>query len=109
MKFVIILLPLFTIVFIYIVFKRDGDIKKAVISSLLLVGVITLSIMGNIMRSIIPIFLTHIVAIVSAYGATIYYIFREKFVWLALIAPLATMLVYLFLVWIGNEHLPSLL
>jgi len=108
MKFVIVLLPLIAIAFIYIMFRRDGDIKKAVISSFLLVGVISLSIMGNIMRSIIPLFLTHIVAIVFAYGATIYYILRGKFVWLALIAPLATMLLYLFLVWVGNEHLPSL-
>ena len=108
MKFVIVLLPLIAIAFIYIMFRRDGDVKKVVISSFLLVGVISLSIMGNIMRSIIPLFLTHIVAIVFAYGATIYYILRGKFVWLALVAPLATMLLYLFLVWVGNEHLPSL-
>ena len=107
MKYFIVLLPLIVIAFIYIMFKRDGDVKKAVISSLLLVGVITLSIMGNIMRSIIPLFLTHIVAIIIAYGATIYYILKEKFIWLALVAPFLTMLIYLFLVWVGNEHLPS--
>ena len=108
MKYLIVLLPLIVIAFIYIMFRRDGDVTKAVISSFLLLLVISLSIMGNIMRSIIPLFLTHIVAIIFAYGATIYYIFREKIVWLALVAPLLTMMLYLFLVWVGNEHLPSL-
>jgi len=108
MKFLIVLLPLIAIAFIYITFRRDGDIKKALISSILLAGVISLSIVGNVMRSIIPLFLTHIVAIIFAYGATVYYILRGKFIWLALVAPLATMLLYLFLVWMGNEHLPSL-
>ena len=108
MKFLAVLLPLIAMAFIYIMFKRDGDIKKATISTALLLGIISLSIMGNIMRSIMPMFLTHIVAVVAGYGATIYYIFRGKFIWLALIAPLATMLFYLFLVWVGNEHLPSL-
>ncbi len=108
MKFLMVLLPLIAIAFIYMMFKRDRDVKKAVISSALLLAVTSLFIMGNIMRSIIPLFLTHIVAVVFAYGATIYYILRGKFIGLALIAPLATMLFYLFLVWVGNEHLPSL-
>ncbi len=108
MKFLVVLLPLITIAFIYIMFRRDGDVKKVVISSLLLLVVISLSIMGNIMRSIAPLFLTHIVAIIFAYGATIYYVLKGKFVWLALVAPLVTMLVYLLLVWVGNEHLPLL-
>ena len=108
MKYLIIILPLVVIAFIYFMFKRDRDIEKAIISSLLLLAVVALEIMGNIMRSVLPLFLTHIVAVIFAYGATIYYIFREKFIWLALVAPLATMIFYLFLVWVGNEHLPSL-
>ena len=107
LKYLIVLLPLVVIVFIYIMFKRDRDIKKAIISSFLLLAVVALAIMGNIMRSIPPLFLTHIVAVIVAYGATIYYVLREKFILLALVAPLATMLFYLFLVWVGNEHLPS--
>ncbi len=108
MKYLAVILPLVVVALIYIVFKRDGDIKKSFISSLLLLAVVTLSIMGNIMRSILPLFLTHIVAVIFAYGATIYYILRGKFIWLGLIAPFVTMLIYLLLVWLGNEHLPSL-
>ena len=107
MKFLAVLLPLITILLIYISFKRDSNVKKAVISLVLLLVVVSLAIVGNVMRSIIPLFLTHIVAIAIGYGATIYYVLRGKFVWLALIAPLATMLFYLFLAWVGNEHLPS--
>ena len=107
MKFLVVLLPLIVIALIYMIFRRDGDIKKLLVSLALLLGVVSLSIMGNIMRSIIPMFLTHIVAVAIAYLAIIYYVLRGKFIWLALVAPLATMLFYLFLVWIGNEHLPS--
>ncbi len=108
MKFLVVLLPLIVVAFIYIAFRRDGDVKKAVISLALFLAVVTLSIVGNVMRSITPLFLTHIVAVVVGYGATIYYALRGKFIWLALVAPLVTMLFYLLLVWIGNEHLPSL-
>ena len=71
-------------------------------------GCDTLALVGNVMRSLSPLFLTHIVAIVIAYGATIYYVLKGKFIWLGLLAPVLTMLIYLIFVWIGNEHLPTL-
>ena len=108
MKYLLVLLPLIVIAFSYVMFRKDGDIKKAIISFVLLWAVITLAIVGNIMRSISPLFLMHIVAIIAAYGATIYYVLKGKFVWLALVAPVVTMLIYLLFVWVGNEHLPSL-
>jgi len=108
MKFLMILAPLIVMSFSYVMFRKDGDVKKLIISFLLLWAVVTLALVGNIMRSITPLFLTHLVAIVAAYGATIYYVLKEKFIWLALIAPLVTMIIYLLLVWIGNEHLPTI-
>jgi len=108
MKYLLILAPLIIIGFSYVMFRKDGDIKKAIISFLLLWAVITLAIVGNIMRSITPLFLMHIVAILAAYGATAYYVLKNRFIWLALVAPVVTMLFYLLLVWVGNEHLPTL-
>ena len=108
MKFLLVLAPFIVAAMSYVMYKEDGNIKKLIITFLLLWAVITLAIVGNIMRSIIPLFLTHIVAIIIAYVATIYYVLKGKFIWLALASPIITMLIYLIFVWIGNEHLPSL-
>jgi hypothetical protein len=108
MKFLLVLAPLIVAALSYVMYKEDGNIKKLIISFLLLWAVITLAIVGNVMRSLTPLFLTHIVAIVIAYAGTVYYVLKGKFIWLALVAPIITMLLYLIFVWIGNEHLPTL-
>ena len=109
MKFLMVLAPLIVIGFIYLMYKKDADVKKAIISFLLLFTVIALAIVGNVMRAITPLFLTHLVAIIFAYGATVYYVLRGKLLGLFLVSPIVTMLIYLILVWIGNEHLPSII
>ncbi|CAA6812197.1 MAG: Unknown protein [uncultured Sulfurovum sp.] len=109
MKFLLVLAPLIVAALSYVMYKEDSNIKKLIITFLLLWVVITLGIVGNVMRSLTPLFLTHLVAIVIAYAATIYYVLKGKFIWLALAAPLITMFVYLIFVWIGNEHLPPVL
>ena len=108
MKFLLILAPLVVAALSYVMYKEDGNIKKLIITFLLLWAVITLAIVGNVMRSLSVLFILHIIAILMAYGATIYYVLKSKFIWLALVAPVATMLIYLIFVWIGNEHLPTL-
>jgi hypothetical protein len=107
MKFLLILAPLIVAALSYVMYKEDGNIKKLIITFLLLWAVITLAVVGNVMRSLTPLFLTHIVAIVMAYAATIYYVLKSKFIWIGLLAPVLTMLIYLIFVWIGNEHLPT--
>jgi len=109
MKYLLVLAPLIVIALTYVMYREDGNIKKLIISFLLLWAVITLAIMGNIMRSVTPFFLTHLVTIVIAYGATVYYVLKGRFIWLALGSPLVTMLLYLIVVWMGNEHLPKVL
>jgi 5'(3')-deoxyribonucleotidase len=108
MKFLLVLAPLIVAALSYVMYKEDGNIKKLIITFLLLWAVITLAIVGNVMRSLMPLFLTHIVAIAIAYAATVYYTLKAKFIWLALAFPVITMSIYLILVWIGNEHLPTL-
>lgn len=108
MKFLLVLAPLIVVALSYVMYKEDGNIKKLIITFLLLWAVITLAIVGNVMRSLTPLFLTHILAIVIAYLAVIYYVLKGKFIWLALASPIITMLIYLIFVWIGNEHLPNL-
>jgi len=107
MKFLMVILPAIAIALIYMAYKRDSDIKKLIISFVLLWAVITLALLGMVMLSLKILFFTHMLAIFIAYGGLVYYILRNKFIWLALVAPLGTITLYLILVWIGNEHLPS--
>lgn len=108
MKILMILAPLISLGLIYLMYKKDRDIQKVIISFLLLFVVIALAIVGNIMRAVTPMFLTHIIAVIFAYGAMLYYIFSKKIIWMLLISPIITLVIYLLLVWIGNEHLSSI-
>lgn len=108
MKAIIVIAILSAIVPIVLFYKRDRDITKLFISAALLGGIISTAIVGNMMRSIAPLFLTHIVAVIFAYGGLIIYILRGRAYWYIWILPILTILLYLLLAWLGNEHLPSL-
>jgi len=108
MKFLLILAPLIVVALSYVMYREDGNIKKLIVTFLLLWAVITLAILGNVMRSLSILFILHLIAIVIAYAATIYYVLKNKFIWLGLASPVVTMIIYLIFVWIGNEHLPQL-
>jgi len=105
MKAIVVLAPLLAIGLIILMYKREDDISKMLFSFLILASIITLGVIGNIMRSVMPLFLTHLVALSLSYGGLLYYIFREKKQWLFWALPFLTFLLYLMLVWIGNEHL----
>ena len=105
MKAIIILAPLLAMGLTILMYKRENDMPKMLFSFLILASIITLGIAGNIMRSVMPLFLTHFVAVAFSYVGLIYYIFREKKQWLFWSLPFLTFLLYLILVWIGNEHL----
>ena len=108
MKFLLVLAPLIVAALSYVMYKEEGNVKKLIITFLLLWAVITLALVGNVMRSLSVLFILHIIAIIMAYGATVYYVLKGKFIWFALLSPIITMLIYLIFVWIGNEHLPTL-
>ena len=107
MKLLMVMAPLLGIALSYLMYKRDKDISKFLIALLILGVVVSFGVVGNIMRSTAVLFLMHLVAVLSAYIATLYYIFRGRFVWYILMLPIITMSIYLLSVWIGNEHLPS--
>lgn len=108
MKILFILAPLIVAALSYVMYKEDGNLKKLILTFLLLWAVITLGIVGNVMRSLSALFLTHILAIVTAYGGIIYYVLKGRLIWIALASPVITMIIYLVLAWLGNEHLPSI-
>ena len=105
MKAVIVLAILFSIGLIVLMYKREDDVQKMAFSFFILLAIIGLAVVGNVMRSVMPLFLAHIVALIMAYGGLVYYIFREKPQWILWLLPLATLILYVGVAWMGNEHI----
>jgi NADH:ubiquinone oxidoreductase subunit K len=108
MKAIIILAILFAIGLIVLFYKRESDTQKMLFSLFILASIIGLAVVGNVMRSLLPLFLAHIVALVFSYGALLYYIFRDRTQWIWWLLPVGTLALYVFFAWVGNEHLTGL-
>ncbi len=105
MKVLIVLSILLAIVAIFLMYKREDDVKKMAFSFFILLLIIGLAIVGNVMRSVMPLFLAHIVALIIAYVGLISYIFKGKTQWILWLFPLATLILYVVVAWVGNEHI----
>jgi hypothetical protein len=105
MKSIIILAILFAIGLIFFFYKRENNTQKMLLSFGFLAGIITWGIIGNTLHSIVPLFLTHLVALIASYTALLIYIFRDKFYWYIALLPMATLSLYLLLALVGNRHL----
>jgi len=104
MKTVIVLAILLGIGLIILEYKREQNLKKMILSFGLLTLLLSLGIVGNMMRAIAPLFITHWVALIAGYLGLLIYLLRERFIWYLSLAPVATLLFYLVLSWLGNEH-----
>jgi len=105
MKAVIVLAILFAIGVIVLMYKREDDTQKMAFSFFILLTIIGFAVVGNVMRSVMPLFLAHVIALIISYGGLIYYAFRDKTQWILWLLPLATLVLYLAVAWIGNEHI----
>ncbi|NOZ91597.1 MAG: hypothetical protein GXO60_09965 [Epsilonproteobacteria bacterium] len=105
MKTVIIIAILIGVGLPILNYKRDRDLKELFISLLLLGGIVSLIIVGNVMRSVLPFFLAHIIALVLAYGSYILYLIRDKLYWYIYLLPFTTLGLYVIVAFIGNRHI----
>jgi amino acid transporter len=105
MKALILFAILISIGLIILVYRRESNLKKMLLSTIFLIALVSLGVVGNVMRSVMPLFLTHIMALIIAYGGLILYILRDRFYWYLGLLPVATLMLYLLLAWIGNEHI----
>lgn len=97
MKAMIILAILLTLGLIGLDFYRHRDWKKLLISLGVFGVILTLAGLGNMVHSVIPIFIAHFVLIVIAWGGLLFYIFRDKLYWPAIFSPLVTILLFVLL------------
>jgi len=108
MKTIIILAILFAIGLIVLFYKRESDIPKMLFSLFILSSIIALAVVGNVMRSLMFLFLAHVLALIFSYGALLYYIFRDRKQWIWWVLPVGTLALYVFFAWVGNKHLVGL-
>ena len=97
MKALIILAILATLAAIFFSYSRNKDLKKLFIALGSFLLIVSLGIMGNITRQVMPLFLAHIVLIIVAWGGLIVYLVRDRYYWWVIFSPLVTIGLFLLL------------
>jgi len=105
MKVFIILAILVTLAIIFFQYSRNKDLKKLFIALGSFLIIVSLGIMGNLTRQIIPLFMAHIVLIVIAWGGLMVYLMRDKYYWWIIFSPVVTIGLFLVLEFLtGSGH-----
>ena len=97
MKALIILAILATLAIIFFSYSRNKDLKKLFIALGSFLLIVSLAIVGNVTRQVMPLFLAHVVLIVVAWGGLMVYIVRDKYYWWIIFSPLVTIGLFLLL------------
>jgi len=97
MKALIILAILATLTIIFFQYSRNKDLKKLFIALGSFALIISLGVMGNLTRQIMPLFMAHIVLIIGAWGGLLWYLIRDRYYWWLIFSPLVTIGLFLLL------------
>ena len=97
MKALIILAILGTFAIIFFQYSRNKNLKKLFIALITFGVIISLAVVGNLTRQVMPIFLAHIMLIIVSWGGLIVYLVRDKYYWWIIFSPLVTIGLFLLL------------
>ena len=97
MKAIIILTILATLGIIFFQFTRSKDLKKLLISLSTFGMIISLVVVGNLTRPVMPIYIAHMILVIFAWGGLMIYVFKDRYYWWVLISPVATIGLFLLL------------
>ncbi len=105
MKALIILLILATLGIIFFQYSRNKNLKKLFIALITFGVIISLAVVGNLTRQVIPIYMAHIILILGSWGGLIVYLVRDKYYWWILFSPVVTIGLFLLLEMLtGSSH-----
>ena len=105
MKALIILVILGTFGTILFQYNRTKALKKLLISLATFIIILSLAVVGNLTRQVFPIFISHSILIIVAWGALFVYLIRDKYYWWVLFSPVVTIGIFLLLELIaGSGH-----
>ena len=97
MKALIILAILATLTIIFFQYTRSKDLKKLLIALGSFGLIVSLGVMGNLTRQVIPLFMAHIVLMIAAWGGLILYLIRDRYYWWVIFSPVVTIGLFLLL------------
>ena len=106
MKAFIILAIFVTLGIIFFQYSRNKNLKKLFIALITFAVIISLAVVGNLTRQVMPIFLAHIMLILFSWGGLLVYLVRDKYYWWIVFSPLVTIGLFLLLEMLtgsGNE------
>jgi peptidoglycan/LPS O-acetylase OafA/YrhL len=105
MKVLIILVVIVTIVAIFVQYSRNKNLKKLFITLLTFSAIITLAVVGNLTRQVMPLFIAHIILLIFSWIALIVYMIKERYYWWIIFAPVITIVLFLLLeMAVGSSH-----
>lgn len=105
MKALIILAVFATLGIIFSQYSRNKNLKKLFIALITFGVIISLAVVGNVTRQVMPIFLAHIMLILFSWGGLLVYLVRDKYYWWIVFSPLVTIGLFLLLEMLtGSGH-----
>lgn len=105
MKALIILAVFTTLGIIFFQYSRNKNLKKLFIALITFTVIISLAVVGNLTRQVMPIFLAHIMLILVSWGGLLVYLVRDKYYWWIVFSPLVTIGLFLLLEMLtGSGH-----
>ncbi len=97
MKALLVIVILLTFGAIFFQYSRNKDVKKLLIALATFGVILSLAVVGNLTRQVIPLFIAHVILIVSAWGALLVYLIRDKYYWWVIFSPVVTIGLFLLL------------
>jgi len=97
MKVLVILLILVTLALIFVLYSRDKNLKKFLLSLVTFALILSLGVIGNLTRSVMPLFMAHLILLIISWGALIVYLFKARYYWWILFSPVITIGLFLLL------------
>jgi len=96
-KALIILAILATLAGIFLHYKRNKDVKKTFISLATFGSIVSLAVMGNLTRPVVPIYIAHMILVIVAWGGLWVYVFKNRYYWWMIFSPVITIILFLIL------------
>jgi len=105
MIFRLIVLSLFTLLLIFLDYKKRKNIKKSIFAVVAFGAILSCGYVGFIlMRAVAPIFFIHILFVIASYFALIWYLIRDKLYIYIILLPLATIAIYVILNFVDGSR-----
>ena len=97
MKVLIILAIFATLGILFFQYTRNKNLKKLLIALLTFGVIISLVVLGNLTRQVMPIYLAHMMLTIVSWGGLILYLVRDKYYGWIIFSPLVTIGLFLLL------------